>query len=114
MRTDVLRAVPKQPANAGRSVARRGATGWVGASTVDLLKREGKRYRVEAVSANKSSAALAALARQLGARFAAVGDPACYGDLKDALAGTGIEVGAGESGLIEAAERPARRVPGGG
>jgi 1-deoxy-D-xylulose-5-phosphate reductoisomerase len=112
MRTDVLRAVPKQPANAERSVTLLGATGSVGASTVDLLKREGKRYRVEAVSANKSSAALAALARQLGARFAAVGDPACYGDLKDALAGTGIEVGAGESGLIEAAERPAEWVLG--
>ena len=112
MRTDVLRAVPKQPANAERSVTLLGATGSVGASTVDLLKREGKRYRVEAVSANKSSAALAALARQLGARFAAVGDPACYGDLKDALSGTGIEVGAGESGLIEAAERPAEWVLG--
>jgi 1-deoxy-D-xylulose-5-phosphate reductoisomerase len=112
MRTDVLRAVPEQPANAERSVTLLGATGSVGASTVDLLKREGKRYRVEAVSANKSSAALAALARQLGARFAAVGDPACYGDLKDALAGTGIEVGAGESGLIEAAERPAEWVLG--
>jgi 1-deoxy-D-xylulose-5-phosphate reductoisomerase len=112
MRTDVLRAVSKQPANAERSVTLLGATGSVGASTVDLLKREGKRYRVEAVSANKSSAALAALARQLGARFAAVGDPACYGDLKDALAGTGIEVGAGESGLIEAAERPAEWVLG--
>jgi 1-deoxy-D-xylulose-5-phosphate reductoisomerase len=112
MRTDVLRAVPKQPANAERSVTLLGATGSVGASTVDLLKREGKRYRVEAVSANKSSAALAALARQLGVRFAAVGDPACYGDLKDALAGTGIEVGAGESGLIEAAERPAEWVLG--
>ena len=112
MRTDVLRAAPKQPANAERSVTLLGATGSVGASTVDLLKREGKRYRVEAVSANKSSAALAALARQLGARFAAVGDPACYGDLKDALAGTGIEVGAGESGLIEAAERPAEWVLG--
>ncbi len=112
MRTDVLRAVPKQPANAERSVTLLGATGSVGASTIDLLKREGKRYRVEAVSANKNSAALAALARELGARFAAVGDPACYGDLKDALAGTGIEVGAGESGLIEAAERPAEWVIG--
>ena len=38
--------------------------------------------------------------------------PHAYGDLKDALAGTGIEVGAGESGLIEAAERPADWVHG--
>ena len=51
-------------------------------------------------------------ARELGARFAAVGDPAAYGELKDALSGTGIEAGAGESGLIEAAERPAEWVIG--
>ena len=89
-----------------------GATGSVGASTVDLLKRERNRFRVEAVCANKSAAALAALARELGARFAAVADPAAYGDLKAALAGTGIEVAAGESGLIEAAERPAECVIG--
>jgi 1-deoxy-D-xylulose-5-phosphate reductoisomerase len=107
MKTDVLRAVSGQSENAERSVTLLGATGSVGASTVDLLKREGKRYRVEAVSANRNAAALAALARELGARFAAIGDPACYGDLKEGLAGTGIEVGAGESGLIEAAERPA-------
>ena len=89
-----------------------GATGSIGASTVDLLKRERSRFRVEAVCANKSAAALAALARELGARFAAVADPAAYGDLKAALAGTGIEVAAGESGLIEAAERPAEWVIG--
>ena len=95
-----------------RTVTLLGATGSVGASTVDLLKRERKRFRVEAVCANKSAAALAALARELGARFAAVGDPAAYGELKAALAGTGIEVAAGESGLVEAAERPAEWVIG--
>jgi len=89
-----------------------GATGSIGASTVDLLKRERKRFRVEAVCANKSAAALATLARELGARFAAVGDPAAYGDLKAALSGTGIEPAAGESGLIEAAQRPAEWVIG--
>src|SRR5215470_7899690 len=95
-----------------RTVTLLGATGSIGASTIDLLKRERKRFRVEAVCANKSAAALAALARELGARFAAVGDPAAYGELKAALAGTGIEVAAGESGLVEAAERPAQWVIG--
>ena len=52
-----------------------GATGSIGASTVDLLKRERERFRVEAVCANKSAAALAALARDLGARFAASAIP---------------------------------------
>src|SRR5882672_4204093 len=96
-------------APAERSVTLLGATG---SSTIDLIKREPARYRVEAVTANTSATALAALARELNARFAAVGDPAAYGELKAALAGTGIVVGAGESGLIEAAERPAEWVLG--
>ncbi len=89
-----------------------GATGSIGASTIDLIKRERARYRVEAVSAHRSAAALAALAREVGARFAAVGDPASYRELKDALSGSGIEAGAGESALIEAAQRPAQWVIG--
>ena len=90
-----------------RSVTLLGATGSIGASTIDLIRRQSGRYRVEAVSANTKAAPLAALARELGARFAAVGDPAAYRELKDALAGSGIEAAAGESALVEAAERPA-------
>src|ERR671937_1979302 len=111
MKTDILRAAVNR-APAERTVTLLGATGSVGASTIDLLKRQRERFRVEAVSANKNAAALAALARELGARFAAIGDPAVYGELKSALSGTGIKVAAGESGLIEAAERPAEWVIG--
>jgi 1-deoxy-D-xylulose-5-phosphate reductoisomerase len=111
MKTDILRAAINR-APAERTVTLLGATGSIGASTIDLLKRERERFRVEAVSANKSAAALAALARELGARFAAIGDPAAYGELKSALSGTGIKAAAGESGLLEAAERPAEWVIG--
>src|SRR5436190_21516343 len=111
MKTDILRAAVNR-APTERTVTLLGATGSVGASTIDLLKRQRERFRVEAVSANKNAAALAALARELGARFAAIGDPDAYGELKEALSGTGIEAGAGESGLIEAAERPAQWVLG--
>jgi 1-deoxy-D-xylulose-5-phosphate reductoisomerase len=90
-----------------RSVTLLGATGSIGASTIDLLKREPERYPVEAVTANRNVTALAGLARELGARFAAIGDAAAYGALKAELAGSGIEAGAGETGLVEAAERPA-------
>src|ERR1700749_2728840 len=102
MKTNDLRAASEQSAHGQRSVTLLGATGSIGASTIDLLKRERDRFRVEAVSANKSAAALAALARELGARFAAIGDPAAYGELKGALSGTGIKAAAGESGLLEA------------
>jgi 1-deoxy-D-xylulose-5-phosphate reductoisomerase len=95
-----------------RSVTLLGATGSIGASTVDLIKRERGRYRVEAVSANTNAAALAALAREVGARFAAVGDQSAYAELKDALSGTGIEAAAGEHALVEAAQRPAQWVIG--
>jgi 1-deoxy-D-xylulose-5-phosphate reductoisomerase len=87
-----------------------GATGSIGASTLDLVKRDPDRYRVVAVSANRNVAALATLAREVGAEFAAVGDPEGFTDLKDALFGTGIEAGAGENAIIEAAQRPAEWV----
>jgi 1-deoxy-D-xylulose-5-phosphate reductoisomerase len=89
------------------SVTLLGATGSIGSSTIDLLKRQSERYRVEAVTANKNAKDLAKLARELGARFAAIGDPSAYDDLKSALAGSGIASGAGESALLEAAQRPA-------
>lgn len=90
-----------------RSVSILGATGSIGASTIDLLSKEPARYRVEAVTAHRNVAALAVIAKNVGARFAAIGDPALHRDLKDALAGTGIETGAGADALVEAALRPA-------
>jgi 1-deoxy-D-xylulose-5-phosphate reductoisomerase len=84
-----------------------GATGSVGASTVDLIKRQPERYRVVAVSAGRNAQALAKVARELGAELAVVADPAAYNELKEALAGTGVEAAAGEDALIEAAQRPA-------
>src|SRR5207249_9976767 len=85
------------PPNVERSVTLLGATGSIGASTIDLLKRERERFRVEAVTANRNGKALASVAREVGARFAAVADPSAYHDLKDALAGSGIARAAGET-----------------
>src|SRR5262245_65177882 len=97
---DVLHS-PSNLAGAERSVTILGATGSIGASTIDLIRRAPTRYRVEAVSAYRNAAALAKIARELGARFAAVGDPDCYGKLKEALAGSGVEAGAGEAAVVE-------------
>jgi 1-deoxy-D-xylulose-5-phosphate reductoisomerase len=90
-----------------RRISLLGATGSIGSSTVDLLKREPERFASVAVTANRNGKALATLARELGARFAVVADPSSYRDLKDALNGTGIEAAAGEQALVEAAQRPA-------
>jgi 1-deoxy-D-xylulose-5-phosphate reductoisomerase len=103
---DVARSVSR-PAADVRSITILGATGSVGASTVDLIKREPERYRVESISARRNAAALGKIAREIGARHAVVADPAAYRELKDALSGTGVEAAAGEDALVEAAQRPA-------
>ena len=90
-----------------RSITILGATGSVGESTVDLIKRNPERFRVEAVSARRNAVALAKTAREVGARLAVVADAGVYGELKAALAGSGIEAAAGEEALVEAAQRPA-------
>jgi 1-deoxy-D-xylulose-5-phosphate reductoisomerase len=90
-----------------RAVTLLGATGSIGSSTVDLLKQDAARYRVEAVTAHRNAVALARLARDLGARFAAVAEPDAYAELKAELSGSGIEAAAGAAAIIEAARRPA-------
>ncbi len=107
-----MSAVPLRKLNSKPSTARvvsvLGATGSIGDSTMDLIRRGGRdRYRVEAITANSNVAALAKLAREFDVRFAAVADAARLGELREALAGTGIACGAGESAVIEAAARPA-------
>jgi len=96
-----------EPAIDIRTITILGATGSIGASTIDLIKREPERYRVESISARRNAAALGKIAREVGARHAVVADPAAYGELKSALSGSRIEVAAGEEALIEAAQRPA-------
>jgi 1-deoxy-D-xylulose-5-phosphate reductoisomerase len=90
-----------------RTVTLLGATGSIGASTIDLLRQEAARYRVEAVTADRNAVALARLARELGARFAVVADPAAYSELKAELSGSNIEAAAGPDAVVEAAQRPA-------
>jgi 1-deoxy-D-xylulose-5-phosphate reductoisomerase len=90
-----------------RSITILGATGSIGTSTLDLIKRHPHRYRVEVVTARRNAAALAKIAREVKARFAVVADPDAFGDLKRALAGSGTEVAAGGAALAEAAQRPA-------
>lgn len=94
-------------AEAVRSVTVLGSTGSIGCSTVDLLEREPGRFRVEALTGNRNVKLLAEQALKLRPRFVATADPACYGELKDRLAGSGIEVAAGDEAVVEAAARPA-------
>ena len=100
----------------GRSERKRlvilGATGSIGRSTADLIEAAPDYFQVEAVAGGRDASALAAMAIRVGARFAAIRDEGRYRDLKTALAGTGIEVAAGEAGVVEAALRPSDIVVG--
>jgi len=86
-----------------RSVTILGSTGSVGTSTIDLIRRNPDAYIVEALTANSDWEGLARQAIELKARSVAIGDPAAYKPLKDALAGTNIGVSAGPEALVEAA-----------
>ena len=90
-----------------RAITILGATGSIGASTLDLIKRAPHLYRVESISARRNAAALGKIAREVGARHAVVADHAAYRELKEALSGSRIEAASGEDALVEAAQRPA-------
>lgn len=80
-----------------------GATGSVGESSLDIVCSDPERYQIRALTAHRNVDKLAEAARLSKADYAAVADEASYGRLKELLSGTGIEVGAGESGLEHAA-----------
>lgn len=83
-----------------------GSTGSVGVNTVDLVERQPDDFIVEALTANRNVSALAEQSRRLRPKVAVVADPDYYGDLKDALEGSGVEAAAGPEAVVEAAMRP--------
>lgn len=89
-----------------RSITILGATGSVGASTLDLIRRNRDEWLVVALTANCQAEDLAKLAREFGAEIAVVGDESCLPALREALAGSGIEAAAGAQALVDAASRP--------
>ena len=107
----VPRLVPVSDTQAApRRVTILGSTGSIGRNTVDLIARAPERFAVEALTGNRNVALLAEQARSLRARLAVVADPALYGDLRDALAGSDVLAAAGPDAVAEAAARPAEWV----
>jgi 1-deoxy-D-xylulose-5-phosphate reductoisomerase len=90
-----------------RSLSVLGATGSIGASTLDLVRRQPEAWRVVALTANGNAKALAELAREFKAEVAVVADESQLPALREALAGSGIEATGGEAALVEAASRSA-------
>lgn len=88
-----------------RSISILGATGSVGASTLDLIRRNPGAWRVSALTANGNVVDLARLAREFDAEIAVVADEARLPDLREALAGSGVEAAGGKQALCDAAAR---------
>lgn len=104
--------MPQRGAAAPKRLVILGATGSIGRSTADLIEGAPGAFTVEAVAGGRDAKALADMAVRLGARFAAIRDESAYSALRDALSGTGVEAGAGEGSVVEAALRPADIVVG--
>jgi len=82
-----------------RRISILGSTGSIGRNTLDVMEHLGGReaFEVPAITGMGNIELLVQQARQTGAGFAATADPDRYAELKSALAGSGIEVGAGPS-----------------
>ena len=86
-----------------KTVSILGATGSVGASTLDLIERSPDRFEVVALTANEDSEGLADAARRTGARLAVIADETRLEELEARLAGTDCRAAAGAAALDEAA-----------
>ncbi len=84
-----------------------GATGSIGQSTIDLIRRDIENYDVVALTGGRNLDKLANDAKALRADLAVTCYEECLPELTNMLAGTGIEVAAGNAAIVEAAERPA-------
>lgn len=76
-----------------------GATGSIGASTLDVIARHPERYRVFALSAHASVDKLAQLARRFAPRYVVIGDERGAEQLRGLLGTSDSEVLCGNAGL---------------
>jgi 1-deoxy-D-xylulose-5-phosphate reductoisomerase len=85
-----------------------GATGSIGASTLDVLERHPERFRVVALTANSKVDSLVQLCRRFEPELAAIADARQTALLADGLRQAGLRTAAvgGPEGLMQAARLP--------
>ncbi len=88
-----------------RRISILGATGTIGRNTLDIIASHPERFSVVALTAQDNVELLAEQAKKFRASYAAISNPAHHPRLKELLAGTGTETGAGDDAILEAAER---------
>ncbi|MDB5420721.1 MAG: 1-deoxy-D-xylulose-5-phosphate reductoisomerase [Brevundimonas sp.] len=93
-----------------RKVSVLGSTGSVGCSTLDLMDQAEMAgtgaFEVEVLTGGSNVARLAEQAMRWRPSLVVIADPKKLADLRDALAGTGIETASGDTAIVEAATRP--------
>jgi len=92
-----------------RRVSILGATGSIGQSTIDLIRRDRERFTAVALTGGANIAQLALDARELDAEIAVTADETRLEELRAALAGSDVTAAAGRAAVIEAATRPRSR-----
>ncbi|KRE16571.1 1-deoxy-D-xylulose 5-phosphate reductoisomerase [Bosea sp. Root381] len=85
-----------------RTVTILGATGSIGRSTREVVAENPERLKIGAVVAGRDAEALARVAVETGASFAALADASAGPALARALAGSGITCGAGRAAVLDA------------
>ncbi|MGR3490569.1 MAG: 1-deoxy-D-xylulose-5-phosphate reductoisomerase [Shimia sp.] len=91
-----------------RRVSIFGATGSIGQNTLDLIARApAGAFEVVALTGAGNITQLAQDAMKFGAQVAVTADETRLSDLRQALAGSGVEAAGGEQALLEAADRSA-------
>jgi 1-deoxy-D-xylulose-5-phosphate reductoisomerase len=92
---------------AAKTVTILGSTGSVGTQTLDILAENAENYHVRALVGGRNIALLAAQARKFRPDLTVVADSALAGELRAALAGSGLHCAAGRDAVLAAAALPA-------
>lgn len=96
--------------NLPRRVSVLGSTGSVGVSTLDLFEQSGAEVEVVALAAGRNVARLAEQALRWRPKLAVIQDESLLPELRDRLAGSGVEAAGGASAVTEAAQADAHWV----
>ena len=88
-----------------RSITILGATGSIGDSTADIIADNPELFQVGCLVGGSNAQKLAQRAQALGAQRAVIADEIQFSTLKQALAGSGIEIAAGRAAVIDSARQ---------
>lgn len=80
-----------------------GSTGSIGTNTLDLIRAHGEKFKIRALIAGANVGLLIEQALAFKPDMAAIADETLYDQLREGLKGSGVEVTAGRSGVLEAA-----------